>query len=230
MSIRRVSSYLVLVFLAVTLIWVLAGSKLSSQAVPPQETVISGRNVNMVSGDVLPGGDPWLQRQNEPSIAVSSRNPLHLLAGANDYRTVDMPTSEGELPGKQPTAAVGDAWLGVFMSYDGGESWTSTMLPGFPQDTLLGNPLKPYRAAADPVVRSGPNGLFYYSGIAFNRTDNIGVVFVARFIDDNNKEGGGSIRYIDTKIIAKGTATKFLDKPWISVDQPRLPASNITIS
>lgn len=230
MSIRRVSSYLVLVFLAVTLIWALAGSKLSSQAVPPQETVISGRNVNMVSGDVLPGGDPWLQRQNEPSIAVSSRNPLHLLAGANDYRTVDMPTSEGELPGKQPTAAVGDAWLGVFMSYDGGESWTSTMLPGFPQDPLLGNPLKAYRAAADPVVRSGPNGLFYFSGIAFNRTDNVGVVFVARFIDDNNKEGGGSIRYIDTKIIAKGTVTKFLDKPWISVDQPRLPASNITIS
>ena len=27
-------------------------------------------------------GDPFLQRQNEPSIAVSSRNPCHLLAGA----------------------------------------------------------------------------------------------------------------------------------------------------
>jgi len=230
MSIRRVSSCLFLVFLTVTLIWVLAGSRLSSQAVPQTGTVISGRNVNMVSGAVLPGGDPWLQRQNEPSIAVSSRNPLHLLAGANDYRTVDMPTSEGELPGKQPTAAVGDAWLGVFTSYDGGESWTSTMLPGYPQDPSA-NPLKVYRAAADPVVRSGPNGLFYFSGIAFNRTDpKIGVVFVARFIDDNNKEGGGTIRYIDTKIIASGTASKFLDKPWISVDQPRIPVGNITIS
>jgi hypothetical protein len=47
-----------------------------------------GRNVNMVSGTTLPGGDPYLQRQNEPSIAASTRNPLHLLAGANDYRTV----------------------------------------------------------------------------------------------------------------------------------------------
>jgi hypothetical protein len=230
MSIRRKSFCLFLAVFAVVGIGFLASPKLVSlDDPPPQETIIPGRNVNMVSGDTLPGGDPWLQRQNEPSIAVSSRNPLHLLAGANDYRTVDMPISEGELPGKQPTAMVGDAWLGVFTSYDGGESWTSTMLPGYPQDPST-NPLKGFRAAADPVVRSGPNGLFYFSGIAFNRDTNVGVVFVARFIDDNNKESGNTIRYIDTKIIAAGTATTFLDKPWIAVDQPRVPISNITIA
>src|SRR5688572_32983748 len=52
---------------------------------------IPGRNVNMVSGTKYPEGDPFLQRQNEPSIAASTRNPLHLLAGSNDYRTVDIP-------------------------------------------------------------------------------------------------------------------------------------------
>jgi sugar lactone lactonase YvrE len=229
MSTRRLSFYLSLAFLAVVLIGLPIKSQVTSQDTAQTETIISGRNVNMVSGTTLPGGDPWLQRQNEPSIAVSTRNPLHLLAGANDYRTVDMPVSEGELPGKVPTAMVGDAWLGVFTSYDGGESWVSTMLPGYPQDPNA-NPLKNYRTAADPVVRSGPNGLFYYSGIAFNRDTNLGVVFVARFIDNNNKEGGNSIKYIDTKIIASGTATKFLDKPWIAVDQPRFPFTNITIA
>ena len=52
---------------------------------------IPGRNVNMVAGNTWPDGDPYLQRQNEPSIGASTRNPLHLLAGSNDYRTVDLP-------------------------------------------------------------------------------------------------------------------------------------------
>src|SRR6266481_6363124 len=86
-----------------------------------------GQNVNMVSGTKWPGGDPFLQRQNEPSIAVSTRNPQHLLAGANDYRSVDIPNPNA-------TDERGDAWLGVFKSLDGGATWGSTLLPGYPQD------------------------------------------------------------------------------------------------
>ena len=56
---------------------------------------VAGPSVNMVSGTQLPGGDPFLQRQNEPSMAVSSRNALHLMGGANDYRTVDLPGLPG---------------------------------------------------------------------------------------------------------------------------------------
>ena len=65
---------------------------------------IPGRNVNMVAGTEWPGGDPFLQRQNEPSIAASTRNPLHLVGGSNDYRTVD-------LPGLPNEVETGDAWL-----------------------------------------------------------------------------------------------------------------------
>ena len=74
-----------------------------------------GQNINMVSGTTFPGGDPFLQRQNEPSIAVSTRNPLHLLAGANDYRTVDLPLTDQLSP-----ELAGNAWLGMFKSLDGG--------------------------------------------------------------------------------------------------------------
>src|SRR5687768_16387215 len=64
---------------------------------PAQQVVVPGTNVNMVSGTTYPDGDPFLQRQNEPSSAVSTRNPLHILGGANDYRTVDIPFPSGSL-------------------------------------------------------------------------------------------------------------------------------------
>ncbi|UCE42660.1 MAG: exo-alpha-sialidase, partial [Candidatus Aminicenantes bacterium] len=192
--------------------------------------LIAGRNVNMVSGTILPDGDPYLQRQNEPSIAVSTRNPLHLLAGANDYRTVDIPFSEGELPGQMQNQATGDAWLGVFKSLDGGESWTSTLLDGYPQQNNSSSPLDGYEAAADPVVRAGTNGLFFYSGIVFNRSEPINsAVFVARFIDNNNDEEGDPIQRIDTTIIDALEGGRFKDKPWIAVDIPENKAKNITI-
>src|SRR5215472_13328783 len=89
---------------------------------------LAERNVNMVSGTDWSTGDPFLQRQNEPSMAVSTRNNLHLLAGNNDYRTVD-------LPGLLGIEEHGDAWLGLFKSFDGGLTWSSTLLPGYPLDS-----------------------------------------------------------------------------------------------
>src|SRR2546426_10457526 len=97
-----------------------------------------GQNINMVSGTTFPGGDPFLRQQNEPSIAVSTRNPLHLLAGANDYRSVDIPFTAPARPDDEET---GDAWLGVFKSLDGGNRWTSTLLDGYPQQSNMNSPL-----------------------------------------------------------------------------------------
>ena len=88
---------------------------------------IPGPNVNMVTGKVFPGGDPWLQKQNEPSGAVSTRNPCRLLAGANDYRAVNLPG----LPGDKE---IGDAWVGWYTSINCGQTWYSTLVPVFPQD------------------------------------------------------------------------------------------------
>jgi len=38
-----------------------------------------GPNVNMVSGTTWPDGDPFLQRQNEPSVAGSTRDTMTLM-------------------------------------------------------------------------------------------------------------------------------------------------------
>src|SRR5215831_17584511 len=193
----------------------------------------AGQNVNMVSGTVWPYGDPFLERQDEPSLAVSTRNPLHLLAGANDYRTVDLNLPESEPgEGRLSNAPSGEPWVGQYVSVDGGAHWQSTLLAGYPQDTSargVSSPLHGFTTAADPVLASGTNGMFYYGGIAFNRGSSLGVVFVARFMDLNNKEDGNiaqdsfPIRYINTVPVAYGTATpsQFLDKPAIATDIPR---------
>ena len=156
MSIRRIF-FFVLVAIAFLLATGVQTTSLNSNGNTDNTVgLVAGRNVNMVAGMELPDGDPYLQRQNEPSIAVSTRNPLHMLAGANDYRTVDWPGSPND-------TETGDAWLGVFKSYNGGQKWYSELLPGYPQEGPTSHPLSGFDAAADPTVRAGPNGLFFYS-------------------------------------------------------------------
>src|SRR4051794_28571845 len=193
----------------------------------------AGQNVNMVSGTDWTTGDPFLQRQNEPSLAVSTRNPAHIVGAANDYRAVD-------LPGLLGIEERGDAWMGVFKSFDAGQTWRSVLLPGYPLDSSPeghASPLHGFQAAADPTIRAGTSGMFFVSGIVFNRGTNApSAVFVTRYIDNNNRENGDptakngaitnvapadSIRYLGSKIVAKGSATTFVDKPWIAVDVPR---------
>ena len=200
-------------------------------AVSAQEPeLIAGQNVNMVSGTEWPDGDPFLQRQNEPTIAISTRNELHLMGGSNDYRTIDLPfLPDGE--GK----TVGDSWTSAYFSTDGGGRWTSTLLPGYPQDnSMLGStsPLKMagYEASADPVIRAGTHGLFYYSGIAFTRGDAPpSAGFVATYMDLNNDERKNAIGYVRTRLFDQNLdGTSFIDKPWIAVDKPRSGAQGNT--
>src|SRR5208282_2239290 len=203
-------------------------------ASPAAVAQVAGQNVNMVSGTKWPNGDPFLQRQNEPSMAVSTRNPLHILAGANDYRSVDL---EQVLSGGAET---GDAWLGLFNSCDGGFTWQSTLLPGCPyavsQCTDSGALNGGFQAAADPVVRAGTNGMFFYAGLAFDRATSattastVSSIFVARYNDLNNNEQADPITYIDTHIVASGNSTQFLDKPSMAVDIPRAGAGTCSFT
>ena len=203
-------------------------------AVDPAAAQVAGQNVNMVSGTKWPNGDPFLQRQNEPSMAVSTRNPMHILAGANDYRSVDL---EQVLSGGAET---GDAWLGLFKSFDGGFTWQSTLLPGCPyavsQCTDSGALKGTFQAAADPVVRAGTNGMFFYAGLAFDRATStatastVSSIFVARYNDLNNNEQIDPITYIDTHIVASGNSAQFLDKPSMAVDIPRAGAATCSFT
>src|SRR5262245_60410253 len=219
----RLSSALVLAIFAAVIVATVATVstevRLFAQQQPPP---VASSNINMVSGKTFPDGDPYLQRQNEPNGAVSTSNPLHLLAGSNDYRTVDLP---GPFDAARGFKMAADAWVGLFKSVDGGETWKSTLLPGFPQDVSpagLVSPIKGREGATDPVVRAGTNGLFYFAGVGFDRGGNQpSAIFVARYMDLNNREAGDPFGYVDTRLVASSTGTPFLDKVALAVDIPR---------
>ncbi|TMM00053.1 MAG: hypothetical protein E6G02_13975, partial [Actinobacteria bacterium] len=66
-------------------------------------------------------------RQNEPAVAVDPRNTSLLLGSSNDYCGV---YNRGAAAG-----AVGPIWLGYYRSLNAGSSWTSSLVPGYPDDT-----------------------------------------------------------------------------------------------
>jgi hypothetical protein len=93
---------------------------------------------------------------NETSIAVNPTNRDNILAGANDYR-------------------LGWGTSGFYASTDGGDHWYDGIIP-FPSlptgDNLDGG--------GDPAVIFDRDGVGYWNGINFNRTDDTNGVFLSR--------------------------------------------------
>jgi hypothetical protein len=161
------------------LIWAFAFAWTAAAA--EAQVALPGRNVNMAAGTTLPDGDPFLQRQNELTIACSSRDPRTCLAASNDYRTVDVPGLSGG-------RVVGDAGLGTYVTTNGGQTWRTTLVPGYPQDPSNASPLKGLEAAADPTLRSGTNGIRAPRG---RSRDAAGCAEARRSVDDSLHAGAG---------------------------------------
>jgi hypothetical protein len=223
----------------------------AASRVATAQQLIPGANVNVVGGPACTKatdpncpaqiyGDVTVQRQNEGSMDCSSRNPLNCLSAGNDYRLVGV-------AGPQDGKVTGDAWLGLYWTRDGGATWRSTLLPGFPGDLSsegAASPIFGFGASADPTVRAGMAGLFGLSGIAFNRNDEsggasalksggegkAGVQFFSLFIDDNNSSNPDvAPRHVRTTIVDSGSSGRFLDKPWFAWDIRRSGSATCTI-
>src|SRR6266446_6315722 len=67
-------------------------------------------------------------RQNEPAVAVDPRNTSVLIGSSNDYCGV-FDTSINAVP-----VALGPVWLSYYRSENGGASFQSSLVPGYPQD------------------------------------------------------------------------------------------------
>jgi hypothetical protein len=146
------------------------------------------------------------RQQNEPSTAVNPRNPTIVVAGSNDYCTVEL---------------AGGTWTGFYRSTDAGAAWTDSLLPGYPTDTSpegLASPLQQrgITNAGDPVQAWDLQGRLFYMGNAFNRAaPQNGSVWVATYDQD-------AARYVRTVIVGSGTPAlngRFNDKTALEVDR-----------
>ncbi|MBI2837888.1 MAG: exo-alpha-sialidase [Acidobacteria bacterium] len=150
--------------------------------------------------------------QNEFSVAVNPANPLNLVAGANDYRLYE--SSENRYDGSG----------GFYRSIDGGKKWTAGYLPGL----VRGNSVAPgiYQSAGDPAVAAGPNNVFWYANIVFNRPP--GARPAARPTEEANgiavsRSSDGGATWV-TSFVDQSPAggTVFNDKEWIAA-HPKNP-------
>ena len=208
LPIKRPLAILVLCLAATTLPPLQAESRVLQKPLPTMaySTLVStsfpavpvGPNID-IAGEVLPD-----RQQVETTVAIDPHNTSIMVAGAQDLRL------------KPPE----HRWHGYYRSTDGGQTWITSLLPGFPGDSSpagLSSPLHTSNTTSDPVLAFDRQGNLYYAGLVFNVSANgplgngpIGntVAFVAKYANDGGTYSGATL--------IKGPL--FADKEWIVVD------------
>lgn len=167
-------------------------------------------------------------RQNEPAVAVDPRNTAVLLGSSNDYCGVYAGS-----PADGPFVASGPIWLGYYRSENGGGSFVSSLVPGYPGDQSPYAALAKIRTASagDPVIAWDAHGRAYFgsesSGDPAGTKKTFGDEWVARY-DNPGGDGGNTLndgkRYRGTTVVAHGSSAPnllgvFHDKTAIEADR-----------
>jgi len=157
-------------------------------------------------------------QNNEPFSVVSPTNPDLIVAGWNDYCS---------------------DWMGLGFSTDGGETWTNSLVPGYPLDTsdegMASPEFQRTNAASDPVgAFDGTGEHFYFGSISYNQFAGPGTnsdVWVARYHVLQPGDTGYAdypLDYVGTTQVGRGPHAAnffgiFHDKEMIEVDRTEGP-------
>ena len=187
-----------------------------AQAVPTESKVTGDDTAgSYVLANTTDGSDDTMARcsegrrqQNEPTVAVDPTDTDVVVAGSNDY-----------------CAAIvnNEVWAGYYRSADGGQTWSLSLVPGYPDDTSDAGESSPVHgtcgASGDPTQSFDGEGNLFYAFICFNRAKPInGGVYVAKYTDHG-------ATYDRTVLVKRGSpsglfgAGLFQDKINLTADQ-----------
>jgi hypothetical protein len=217
----------------------LAGAMLlsaSAQAVPTNVRLSNDVSDGYVSNYTMVTGNAYTDdkleacsnsrgRQNEPAVAVNPRNPDVVVGSSNDYC--------GVFAENGTFAGVGNVWQGYYRSEDGGATFQSSLIPGYPEDTspYAANAHTRVSSAGDPVLAWDNHGRLFAgaeaSGDPSGTAKTWGDVWVATF--ENPAGTGGAtandgLKFTNLVTIASGSSApnllgKFHDKTTIETDR-----------
>lgn len=239
MMVRRISSASVLVLAAVPAL-LLGAAGASSPGVDSRLSNDAPGTSGYVSNYTVVTGTPYTDatlaecsrargRQNEPSVAVNPRNPQVIVGSSNDYCGVynDGVDADGApLP-------IGPIWLGYYRSQNGGASFQSSLVPGYPEDTSPFAARSEARTAGsgDPVLAWDGDGRLFAgsesSGDPAGSKKTFGDVWVATYVNPQGVNGPTTAdgkEFRRSVVVARGASAPnllgvFHDKTSIAADR-----------
>ncbi|NUR98833.1 MAG: exo-alpha-sialidase, partial [Kribbellaceae bacterium] len=173
-------------------------------------------NVDQIVGDtVVPVGSQagCSAAQNETTIAVNTRNPGNVVAGANDYRLFNARENRN------------DSSSFAYTSFNGGRTWANVMIPGLTVTSGGTGPFSWFDGSGDPVVAFGPGNTVYFASLLFSRSTPLGGQEASAIVVNTSHDGG--LHWGSPHVVAMDgvnpdgtpTVTRFFnDKPWMAAD------------
>ena len=168
-------------------------------------------------------------RQNEPSVAIDPRDTRVMVGSSNDYCGV---YNDGVDADGAPIAS-GPIWLGYYRSTDGGASFASSLVPGYPGDTSPFASRAHIRTASsgDPVLAWDNHGRLFAGSESSDDPAGSQKTFGDEWVATYENPGGTTgataddgKEFVRSEIVARGSSApnllgKFNDKTAIEVDR-----------
>ena len=172
-------------------------------------------------------------RQNEPAVAIDPRNPNVIVGSSNDYCAVydaGVDINGAPIPS-------GPIWLGYYRSTDGGGTFVSSLVPGYPGDASPYASRASIRTASsgDPVLAWDTQGRLFVGAESSDdpagTKKTYGDTWVATFQNPQGASGPTArdgTEFVRSVVVGKGAAApnllgKFNDKTALEADRTTSP-------